>query len=274
MSSRSTILEEICRGFPNPHAREYAGIHLNRFRVILQIIPKDRALDVLDIGTFLPFAVYLKKNTPHRYVLHGGPEGRAKRTIEKGGTSFDICNFDVQKDRFPFEDESFDLVLCCEVLEHLGLDPMAMLAEIHRVCRTDGQLLLTTPNVASLVGLGKILCGGSPALYDKFTLSANRHNREYSAKEVVTLLQHAGFVCEKVFTREVYVNAVTACECQRRGEIALKRVAAGLARLGLWRGDTTFVLARKAGPIQQRYPHAFYDLPRRAVGRPQSPVIQ
>jgi len=42
----------------------------------------------------------------------------------------------------PYEDASFDLVVCCEVLEHLE-DPPAALAEIARV--TSGPVLLSTP---------------------------------------------------------------------------------------------------------------------------------
>ena len=43
----------------------------------------------------------------------------------------------------PFEDDSFDLVLCLEVLEHIP-DPVPALAELSRVCR--GDLVLSVPS--------------------------------------------------------------------------------------------------------------------------------
>ena len=43
----------------------------------------------------------------------------------------------------PFESASFDLVICCEVLEHLEA-PQAALAELARVTR--GRVLLSVPN--------------------------------------------------------------------------------------------------------------------------------
>jgi SAM-dependent methyltransferase len=46
---------------------------------------------------------------------------------------------------FPFSDESFDLVWCTEVIEHVK-DPSFTLSEIHRVLKPDGSLLMTTPN--------------------------------------------------------------------------------------------------------------------------------
>jgi SAM-dependent methyltransferase len=44
----------------------------------------------------------------------------------------------------PFADGSFDAVLCSQVLEHV-FTPAEFLAEIHRVLRPDGVLLLATP---------------------------------------------------------------------------------------------------------------------------------
>lgn len=46
--------------------------------------------------------------------------------------------------RFPFEDASFDCVLCSQVLEHVP-EPDAFLREIARVLRPGGQLVLTVP---------------------------------------------------------------------------------------------------------------------------------
>lgn len=52
--------------------------------------------------------------------------------IRKG----DIC-------RLPFKDNSFDLVLCCEVLEHLK-DPKKALSELHRI--SGKYVILSVPN--------------------------------------------------------------------------------------------------------------------------------
>jgi SAM-dependent methyltransferase len=49
----------------------------------------------------------------------------------------------------PFGNESFDVVTCFDVLEHLD-DPRASLAEMRRVLASAGVLVVSTPNPASL----------------------------------------------------------------------------------------------------------------------------
>lgn len=47
-------------------------------------------------------------------------------------------------ERFPFADDTFDVIWCSEVLEHL-FDPAFALQEIHRVMAPGGLLLVTVP---------------------------------------------------------------------------------------------------------------------------------
>jgi 2-polyprenyl-3-methyl-5-hydroxy-6-metoxy-1,4-benzoquinol methylase len=61
----------------------------------------------------------------------------AARRIPDG--SFSVADLTA----LPFEDDSFDLVLCLEVLEHIA-DPAPALAELSRVCR--GDIVLSVPS--------------------------------------------------------------------------------------------------------------------------------
>jgi ubiquinone/menaquinone biosynthesis C-methylase UbiE len=54
--------------------------------------------------------------------------------------------------RLPYPDNSFDIVVSCETIEHL-LDPVQGLKEMSRVCRMGGLLYLTTPNYFNAMGL-------------------------------------------------------------------------------------------------------------------------
>ena len=56
----------------------------------------------------------------------------------------------------PFADNSFDTVICLEVLEHT-LDMEFAISEISRVLKNDGVLLLSVPNYLNIAGLVKLV---------------------------------------------------------------------------------------------------------------------
>lgn len=82
----------------------------------------------------------------------------AERYVEQaasyagGGATFAVAD----AERLPFPEASFDKVLMAEVLEHLP-NPEAALGEVHRVLRTQGLLVLTTPSRYSPLNLAYAL---------------------------------------------------------------------------------------------------------------------
>ena len=82
--------------------------------------------------------------------------------------------------RLPFADGSFDLVCGLDILEHLD-DEQAALAEIRRVCRPGGQILLTVPAL--------------PMLWSRHDV-ANHHKRRYRRSQFARALRDAELDCE------------------------------------------------------------------------------
>jgi 2-polyprenyl-3-methyl-5-hydroxy-6-metoxy-1,4-benzoquinol methylase len=106
-----------------------------------------------------------------------------------------ITHVDIEQERLPFPDESFDLVIFTEVLEHIAVtDPRVVLQEIRRVLAPGGRMLLSTPNVANLSNVAALIRGENvfwpPEI---FYGSVDRHNREYAPHELLELVERAGF---------------------------------------------------------------------------------
>jgi ubiquinone/menaquinone biosynthesis C-methylase UbiE len=76
--------------------------------------------------------------------------GQEKLRALGNGTSAALIQGDAQA--LPFADESFDLVVSCETIEHVP-DVRKALREMWRVARPGAKLFLTTPNYANLMGL-------------------------------------------------------------------------------------------------------------------------
>lgn len=116
----------------------------------------------------------------------------------------------VERHGLPFPDDSFDVVLFCEVIEHLLADPVAALLEIRRVLRPGGRLVLTTPNVARLENVARLVAGAN--LYDPYSGYGpyGRHNREFTRHELFRLLPFAGFDPGDNFTADVHPHAAAS----------------------------------------------------------------
>jgi SAM-dependent methyltransferase len=115
-------------------------------------------------------------------------------------------HFNIEDATFPFPAESFDVVLFCEILEHMQMDPVKVLLEIKRVLKPRGRLILTTPNVARLENVCRLVAGAN--IYDPYSGYGpyGRHNREYNKHELSLLLQYCGFHVESLFSADVHPN--------------------------------------------------------------------
>lgn len=60
-----------------------------------------------------------------------------------------VVNANITKDKMPFEDKSFDVIIMAEILEHLD-SHITALKEVHRLLKPDGKLIITVPNPEGL----------------------------------------------------------------------------------------------------------------------------
>jgi len=171
----------------------------NRYLIFLEQVPRDSSLRILDVGAGNGRLSFFLKKWSGGKVYAVDVEVSDRRLFERGGIELKKCN--VEKERLPFRDETFDYVICSEVLEHLLYSPFHMLWEIHRVLKNEGILLLSTPNAVRLMVRLKILFGKLMSDYRSFYSIPlhHRHNREWTMDEVRHLLEDCGFVVEKAF---------------------------------------------------------------------------
>jgi glycosyltransferase involved in cell wall biosynthesis/SAM-dependent methyltransferase len=244
-------------------ARKYLGDHDSRFEKTLSITPAGTAADrVLEMGAYMQITPALKKKLGYGEVrgCYYGPPGEVshREVTSETGEIFkcDVDLFDAESDAFPYPDEHFQTVLCCELLEHLPNDPMFMMAEVNRVLKLGGHLVLTTPNIASLRSIAAVMQGYHPQLFSTYLRPKEgetdaRHHREYTCAEIRQLLENSGF--------EVILIETGPFHEEPRPEYGwvehlLERYL--LARD--LRGDGIYVVGRKTGPVRERYPGWLY----------------
>ena len=170
--------------------------------------------------------------------------GLAGRSV--GVRAFPI---DLEYDLIPIDNETYDIVVCCEVIEHMEIDPMFMLAEVNRVLKTNGKLFVSTPNILSSRGFTKMLEGHAPYFFMQYHANReyHRHNYEYSVKQLWSVLKCAGFD-PTVWTEDLFEDGlVHAVDALRDAGFKIDHV-----------GDNILSIATKISEVVERYPRGLY----------------
>lgn len=247
----------------------YLDHALERFRITLAIAPPiSPGTPVLELGANPYFftRLLLRRGlnlTCANWFGTGHPSTgtqtvRSPTSGERHVIEFD--HFDIERSAFPYADDSFGVVFFCEILEHLALDPINALAEIHRVLTPGGWLVLSTPNPVRMENLHHMLAGRN--VYEPMSgYGVNgRHNREYTVDELTGLLDELGFVVDRIFTGDVSPGAPKALPRVRGLESS-------------HRGEYVFAVARAEGPDRWRYP-AWLFQSRHALHRVVRPDVE
>jgi len=193
-----------------------------------------------------------------RGAYYGRRGKRETRTVSLPDGDF-TCRldlFDVERDRFPYRDGRFELVLASEIIEHMIYDPMHTLVESRRVLAEGGHLLVSTPNAASYAVLAKVLDGRTnPKIFPQYKRPDRGepeigHMHEYTAHELGLAIQAAGFEIERLFT--------TPME-EYNAHHALVKLLEANGYSTEDRGEQTWCLAVKRGALPvDRYPEFLY----------------
>lgn len=208
--------------------KEFCSSYLIRLLKVIEFIPPEymgKIINVLDVGCGEgQLALVLKKNG---FNVFGVDKYSFNRRINTQGQDVGPClkkflkdneieikEIDVEKDKIPYTDSLFDLVICNAVIEHLHNSPEPLMKEMKRVLKPGGYLIVNVPNYASLDNRIDALLGKSHHesidnfYFHKRCLPGNNdfigHVRLYTIAELKQIFLWEGF-------REVYWETFEAC---------------------------------------------------------------
>ena len=147
-------------------------------------------------------AVAASRNPAHRFAGIDWSGGALRRAQALGLTV--VCA-DVSGPGLPITDGAADVVIMSELIEHL-VDPDGAVAEVRRVLRPGGSLLLSTPNLAAWYNRGLLAAGIQP-IFSEVSLAGvfgrpghvvAGHLRLFTRRALTEFLTASGFRCVTV----------------------------------------------------------------------------
>lgn len=189
------------------HRHEY----IRTVRDLLQYRPPDgQTVKVLELGAFFGAACIALRSLGYQVTAADVPEFMENPVQKERFARLDIATAPVRLEdfRLPFEDESFDIIIMCEVLEHLNFNPLPLLKEINRVGTKNSIFYLSLPNAAQINNRLAMLRGKAVGInIQEFFAQldpnsseiVNGHWREYTGPEIREMLERLGYRIEKQY---------------------------------------------------------------------------
>jgi 2-polyprenyl-3-methyl-5-hydroxy-6-metoxy-1,4-benzoquinol methylase len=192
MNAREALLsvKEVVERFGDSRAVHSYYLEFGRRLEVLKLVEKycERGSTVLDLGA-QPFIISCALRKMGYDVVAFDIDPEPYMGIAEA-CNVNVVRCDLERDELGVGNA--DCAVFTEVLEHLHYYyvPLVM-SKISRALKLGGVLILTTPNIASLFRRLRLLLGVQPIYH--------YHVREYTMKEVVSLLREAGFETIKAF---------------------------------------------------------------------------
>jgi SAM-dependent methyltransferase len=157
-----------------------------RFQLVSDLVLQLRPNSIFDLGCGNGYqSQILRKSMPGIFISGCDISPAA---IEKASTRMDTCyTLNIDNADLPEDDETYDLVLCIAVLEHL-YDVSHALKEIHRILKSGKHALIQVPNISFWRFRLDVLTGRIP-----YILRDQRHLHSFNKGFLIENLAEAGF---------------------------------------------------------------------------------
>lgn len=192
MNAREALLsvKEIVERFGDSRAVHSYYLEFGRRLEVLKLVEVHcrQGSKVLDLGA-QPFVVSCALRKMGYNVIAFDVDPKLYMKIAKA-CNINVVRCDLERDELGVDNA--DCAVFTEVLEHLHYYYVPLvLSKISRALKPGGVLILTTPNIASLFRRLRLLLGIQPIYH--------YHAREYTMREVISLLREAGFEVIKAY---------------------------------------------------------------------------
>jgi len=166
-TAKRQVEERFSKSMPGDHR------NLDRLRAVTRLLPTDGRLLEIGVWDGLSMQCYRERFKGEAYGID-----LSHKILDKAAHLFnEVKACDLDEEDIPFEDGFFDLVVCGEVIEHIR-DTDGLILKIARVLRPEGCLIISTPNLASILNR-VFICMGLQPLYTEVSSRKSTYGNRF-----------------------------------------------------------------------------------------------
>jgi 2-polyprenyl-3-methyl-5-hydroxy-6-metoxy-1,4-benzoquinol methylase len=169
---------------------------LQYLRILCKYVKDPTSTNIVDVGVGWGMFSFLL----HKLGINvTGLEWRAidsQQELEKKHPGIKVHACDYEKERWPLQDNSVDIVTHLDLIEHVCPPWQFMFREVMRILKPSGILIIATPNFASLRKRLWLLSGRHPVGQLNLLFKSDpfiEHIRELTLNEVSQIVKWSGF---------------------------------------------------------------------------------
>jgi SAM-dependent methyltransferase len=182
----------------SPDEQVYLRTHQRRYALLVDLVAGLAPDRILVVGPSFESAL-LRERLPEATVNtlgwldHRFPLREGEHHVE----------LDLNDGEYP-ELEPHDVVVCCEVIEHLHVPATRVLGLLATSLAPDGRLVLQTPNATALPKRLRMLLGRNPYEPIRDEPGNPGHFHEYTVPELRAAVEDAGLEVERLLTANYF----------------------------------------------------------------------
>lgn len=178
----------------------YQKYHAKRFSFMFSVLDSIKPFDtVLEIG---PYVI------SHHLTQQGYHVDSLGYKSPKLITTGRHTDFDIESISSPgnLQAGNYDVVICCEVIEHLRLDLNLIFRQLSALAKPGGHVVIQTPNAVALKNRVSMLFGRNPfeMIRDDYRPGGSGHLREFTMKELLDYAAKNSLVAVKTYCKNYF----------------------------------------------------------------------
>jgi predicted SAM-dependent methyltransferase len=180
----------VATSHPTAAAKAYVEAHWVRYVWLLASLPPIKpGMRVLEVGASIVASVLKQAGAEVSVAYHELEPEWAARHRDEGiqGVAVELL-----RDALPFAADSFDLILCDQVLEHLPLSADFLIRQMLHLLKPNGILVVSVPNFAVWEKRLQLLQGANPQDPMDPAYLYYAHHREPVMQEMLEMLMACG----------------------------------------------------------------------------------